>query len=147
MGTTLTGMWRPSASGPAIIFQVGDSRLYRYRAGELTQLTHDQSLYQQAIDNGITDNLPKRSLLLQAIGPAVDIKPDVKSHAIETGDLYMLCSDGLHNSVAHADIQDVLSTAAADGLESACRRLIALAKADGAPDNVTVILANLDAIC
>lgn len=144
MGTTLTGLWRPSASSPAIVFQVGDSRLYRYRAGELTQLTRDQSLYQQAIDAGMIDNLPKRSILLQAIGPAMHIKPDVKTYAIEAGDLFLLCSDGLHGSVAHAGIHDVLSTAAADGLESACRRLIALAKADGGPDNITVVLASLD---
>jgi protein phosphatase len=145
MGTTLTGMWRPFCGGPAIVFHVGDSRLYRYRNGQLTLLTVDQSLYQQALDAGLFDSLPARNMLWQAVGPAPRIKPDVKVYGLVAGDLFLLCSDGLHGSVAHADIEHVLSTSAADGLALSCQRLIDLAKEDGGRDNITVVLASFDA--
>lgn len=144
MGTTLTGMWRPFRGGPAVVFHVGDSRLYRYRDAQLTLLTIDQSLYQQALDAGIFDKLPGRNMLWQAVGPAARIKPEVKLHSIAAGDLFLLCSDGLHASVAHADMEHVLSMSTIDGLELSCQRLIALAKADGGRDNITVVLTCLD---
>ena len=145
MGTTLTGMWRPFCGGPAIVFHVGDSRLYRYRNAQLAPLTIDQSLYQQALDAGLLDSLPARNMLWQAVGPAPRIKPEVKVYGLAAGDLFLLCSDGLHGSVAHADIEHVLSTSAADGLALSCQRLIGLAKAEGGRDNITVILASFDA--
>jgi serine/threonine protein phosphatase PrpC len=144
MGTTLTGMWQPWPNGPLSVFQVGDSRLYRCRQGQLALLTRDQTLYQQAIDAGLIEGLPKRNLLLQAIGPASAIKPDVKTVAMEPGDLFMLCSDGLHGSVTHAEIEAVMAAARASGIEHACKQFIALAKADGGRDNITVVLVAAD---
>ncbi len=77
MGTTLTGCWQPRAGGPLLVFHVGDTRLYRFRDGGLTQLTRDHTVYQQALDAGLHHRLPSRNLLMQAVGPAGDVRPDL----------------------------------------------------------------------
>ena len=140
MGTTLTGLWRATEAGPLVVFHVGDSRLYRSRGGAFTLLTKDQTLYQQAVDAGMIDDLPKRNMLLQAMGPSPTIKPEIKVHALEPGDLFLLCSDGMYGSVAHAEMADVVATALSAGLEAVCQRLIDIAKTDGGRDNITVLL-------
>lgn len=140
MGTTLTGFWqyRP---GRIIVFHVGDSRLYRYRAGELVLLTRDHTLYQHAIDAGAIDNLPARNLLLQAIGPTSTLSPAIHTEQTQGGDLYLLCSDGLHGKVPAEEITRVLATASVDGIECCCANLIALANDFDGKDNVTAVLA------
>ena len=139
MGTTLTGMWQPSA-GPACVFHVGDTRLYRLRQGRLDQLTRDQTLYQDARDAGMHHNLPARNLLLQALGPACGVMPQLQTHEVATGDLFMLCSDGLHGVLADEHIACALGQAGSDNLGAACARLIEMAKRDGSQDNITVVL-------
>jgi protein phosphatase len=141
MGTTLTGFWRPSSTAPLVAFHVGDSRLYRLRGGVLEQLTRDQTLYQQALEAGMLDKLPARNLLLQAVGPARAVTPEVRSHAVMPGDVLMLCSDGLHGSVPHADIEGVLADMNEASLGQACGRLIEMAKSNGGRDNITVVVA------
>jgi serine/threonine protein phosphatase PrpC len=140
MGTTLTGMWQPVSGGPAYIFHVGDSRVYRYRGGQLAQLTHDQTLYQQALESGMTGNLPPRNLLLQAIGPGEEVRPDVFAHATAPGDLYLLCSDGLYGASTTEALAAILSQAATDNLHETCAALVEKAKQDGSRDNITAIL-------
>jgi protein phosphatase len=144
MGTTLTGFWKSFETGPLVVFHVGDSRLYRYRPGDLALLTRDHTLYQQAIESGAIDDLPPRNLLLQAVGPYPSVKPDVKSHALLRGDLLMLCTDGLHGSVPHAEMETVLAGADADNLQQSCAQLIALAKEYGGRDNITVVLTKCE---
>lgn len=141
MGTTLTGFWRASATAPLVAFHVGDSRLYRLRAGVLEQLTRDQTLYQQALESGMLDRLPARNLLLQAVGPARAITPEVRSHVPMPGDVLMLCSDGLHGSVPHAQIEGILTAASAGTLGQVCAQLLDAAKACGSRDNITAIVA------
>lgn len=141
MGTTLTGFWHSKAGGPLIVFHVGDSRLYRLRNGELSILTRDQTLYQQALEEGMSDNLPARNLLLQAIGPEDTATPDVKLCEAEEGDLFMLCSDGLYGNTPHAAIAEVLARANAQALDQCCADLIGLAKFYGSRDNITAVLA------
>lgn len=140
MGTTLTGFWQHHP-GRIIVFHVGDSRLYRYRAGELALLTRDHTLYQHAIDSGAVDNLPARNLLLQAIGPSSTALPAVHTEHVQGGDLYLLCSDGLHGKVPAEEIARVLAKASIDGIERCCANLIALANDLDGKDNVTVVLA------
>lgn len=140
MGTTLTGVWRPSADSPLVLFQVGDSRLYRQRDGQLEQLTRDQTLYQQALDAGMIENLPARNLLLQAMGPSPLVAPEVRSLLLQPGDVLMLCSDGLHGSVPHGEIAAALADTTEASLAPVCARLIALAKEYGGRDNITVLL-------
>lgn len=107
----------------------------------LEQLTRDQTLYQQALEAGMLDKLPARNLLLQAVGPSRAVTPEVRSHAVMPGDALMLCSDGLHGSVPHADIEGVLANVNEASLGQACERLIGMAKANGSRDNITVVLA------
>jgi len=140
MGTTLTGMWQPHADGPSFIFHVGDSRIYRYRDGQLVQLTHDQTLYQQALEAGMKGILPPRNLLLQAIGPGEEVRPDVFSHQMAPGDVYLLCSDGLYGATAHEALSALLANAAPDKLPETCAALVEKAKQDGSRDNITAVL-------
>jgi len=141
MGATLTGFWRPGPAAPLVVFHIGDSRLYRLRAGVLEQLTRDQTLYQQALEAGMVDRLPARNLLLQAVGPSPSVTAEVRAHDLHAGDVLMLCSDGLHGSVPHADIEQLLMGAYDDRLEHVCNRLIETAKACGGKDNITALVA------
>ncbi|WEF34745.1 PP2C family protein-serine/threonine phosphatase [Pseudoduganella chitinolytica] len=140
MGTTLTVLWRPVLDGPAYVGHVGDSRLYLLRAGRLAQLTRDQTLYQQALDAGRTTALPGRNLLLQALGPGPAVQPELLVQPVLPGDLYLLCSDGLHGETAPADLAAILATARDDNLHDCCAALVAQALADGSRDNVTAVL-------
>ena len=141
MGTTLSGFWRASSAAPLVVFHVGDSRLYRLRGGVLAQLTRDQTLYQQALEAGMLDQLPPRNLLLQAVGPSSTLTAEVRSHQTEPGDVLMLCSDGLHGSVPHGDIESALALSNQDNLAQVCARLIEMAKVYGSKDNITVLVA------
>ena len=140
MGTTLTGLWQPDEGGPLFVFHVGDTRLYRYRDGELTQLTRDQTLYQRAFDAGMRNNLPGRNLLLQALGPSCAIEPEFHLEALAPGDLFLLCSDGLHGACRSRAIADILETASPSNLGAACGELVEMAKQLGSRDNISVVL-------
>jgi serine/threonine protein phosphatase PrpC len=140
MGTTLTGVWQPAPGGPAFVFHVGDSRLYRLRGARLDQVTRDQTLYQQAVDAGFGGALPPRNLLLQALGPGPDIRPELLSQALAPGDLYLLCSDGLHGACSDQRIADVLARATPATLPDCCAELVETAKRDGSRDNITAVL-------
>ena len=140
MGTTLTGFWDSGHGGPLIVFHVGDSRLYRLRDGELSLLTRDQTMYQQALEEGQSEDLPARNLLLQAIGPQESVVPDVKACMPEPGDLFLLCSDGLYGNTPHAVMAGALAGAGAQTLDACCAELVELAKAHGSRDNITAVL-------
>jgi protein phosphatase len=141
MGTTLTGIWRPPGQSPFILFHVGDSRLYRQRNGLLEQLTRDQTMYQQAVDAGLFDNLPPRNMLLQAMGPSPAVSAEVRSLVVQPGDLLMLCSDGLHGSVPHGEIEMAMMGATPERLGTVCGQLIERAKECGSRDNITILIA------
>jgi len=142
MGSTLTGLQFLPALGAVLSFHVGDSRLYRYRDGVLVQLTRDQTAYQLALESGAPGELPPRNLLLQAIGPAPAVAPDFDYHEVRAGDLLLLCSDGLHGWVPHAEIADLLRHE--EQLHAACAGLLALSRRHASRDNVTVLLARFD---
>ncbi len=143
MGTTLTALL---SSGTRLgLAHVGDSRAYLLRDGEFSQLTHDQTLVQRMVDEGrITpeqaETHPQRSLLTQALDGRAGVEPDLSVREARRGDRYLLCSDGLSGYVAHETIAETLTIANAD---EAAERLIDLALAAGAPDNVTVVIADV----
>jgi protein phosphatase len=149
MGTTLTALWQSPQPGRLLVAHVGDSRLYRYRAGTLTLLTRDQTLYYQALENGQLDDLPGRNLLLQAVGPSARVEAEFATLHYQAGDLYLLCSDGLHGDVPHAAIAAVLAGAGADNLGQTCAELIAEAMRHGTRDNITavVLLCQTETAC
>ncbi len=145
MGTTLTCLMLLHSH--VIVGQVGDSRAYLWRKGRLTQITHDQSLVNQLLESGqITPEQAKlfehSNVILQALGVQEDVEVVLSTETVRRGDRLMLCSDGLVGVVSDEEIQDVLTNA--EHIEEATRRLIELARAGGGPDNITVIVAQVD---
>lgn len=121
---------------------VGDSRLYRYRDNELTQLTRDHShveelLQQGAIGPDEAENHPDNNVITRAVGAAEELYVDVNVFDTRIGDTYMLCSDGLYNVVDRENIIYCLNNFSA---EEAVSSLISKALENGAPDNVSVII-------
>ncbi len=145
MGTTLSGIWQAAEDGPLYLFHIGDSRIYRLRQGQLQQLTRDQTVYQLAVEAGELDNLPSRNLLLQALGPAPMVVPELHAHTLAAGDLYMLCSDGMYGATDDTRMRIILDRTRADNLETSCSQLIKMAKGDGSRDNITVLLIHCPA--
>jgi protein phosphatase len=101
-------------------------------------------MYQDAVDAGATENLPPRNLLLQAIGPSSDVHPALRIQAVQPGDLYLLCSDGLYGATPDERIAALLADTRPDELGECCKQLIATALHDGSRDNITVVLFHCD---
>jgi protein phosphatase len=142
MATTLTAL--VAAGQSVLVLHIGDSRAYRLRAGEWRQLTRDDSLVQGLVDSGaLTDaeaqRHPARSVVLQALngGP---VEPHVEVLDLAAGDRYLVCSDGLSDYVDAGLIARVLA-AEADA-ERCCAALLAAALEQGAPDNVSCVVAD-----
>jgi protein phosphatase len=137
MGTTVVGAYFSQNNQRAYIAHVGDSRCYRMRAGELTQLTVDHTLGNAGI-SGRTS-----TILARAVGIEPDVEVDVTVESPLPGDLYLLCSDGLTRSV---DDDHILATLVmTPDLDRASADLIESAKANGGRDNITAILVRVDA--
>lgn len=127
-----------------VIAQVGDSRAYLFRKGVLTQITRDQSLAGALIESGTLDQAQAKdfihsNVILQALGVEPDVAPTLSSIALCRGDVVLICSDGLSGPVYDDEMQSILG--AESDLAKACDLLIEGAKEEGAPDNVTVVLA------
>lgn len=142
MGTTLVaGYW----TGDTVYFvNVGDSRAYRIAKDGIVQITKDHSLVQQMIDRGeITPaqgrHHPRRNIITRAVGSERFVTCDIFAVPIRPGDCYLLCSDGLTNTVEEAELHRVI-LAAADA-EAACMTLVTTAVESGARDNVTAVVA------
>ena len=143
MGTTVTGLYW---LGERIaMVHVGDSRAYLLRDGELIQITHDHTYVQTLVDAGrITEQEatvhPRRSLLMRALDGMNPVEADLSVRESRAGDRYMLCTDGLSGVVGPDDMALILG----DGEPTGCvTRLVDLALERGAPDNVTVVIADL----
>jgi len=143
MGTTVTGLYW--LGGRVAIVHVGDSRAYLFRNDDLTQLTHDHTYVQTLVDAGrITEEQaathPKRSLLMRALDGMNPVEADLSVREARIGDRYLLCSDGLSGFVDEADIAGALTMSDPTGCVT---RLVDLALERGAPDNVTVVVADV----
>lgn len=143
MATTLTAMV-VTEDGLAI-GHIGDSRAYAWRGRTLTQLTRDDTYVQGLVDNGVISaeearRHPQRSLVTQAINGS-EIAPTYALVTPLLGDRFLLCSDGLSDYVDDKKIADAL--AEYPDLERCARRLIDLALEVGAPDNVSVVVADV----
>ncbi len=145
MGTTMTAVF--ALRDRLYIAQVGDSRAYLLRKGKLVQVTKDQSLISQLIEDGTlteeeAEKLGGRNIILQALGVEADVKIASKSVEVLDGDTLVLCSDGLSGMVKDPEIQATLDREA--DLEKAARTLIRMANEAGGRDNITVILARFE---
>ena len=128
----------------------GDSRLYRWRGNQLTQVTRDHSFSQELLDAGmITEEearvLPAKNLVTRAIGASPQIEPEVGNHPILAADQYLLCSDGLTEMIDDPLIAAILAGADAN-LALAAQRLVDAAVAAGGRDNVSVVLVRADPV-
>jgi protein phosphatase len=140
MATTLTlflGMW------PWIyILQVGDSRLYRLRNGELEQVTRDQTMAQELLDLGVmAPSEASRSRLSHVLSSAIggqSSMPIVTRIAAEWHNVHLLCSDGLTRHVTDERIKEVLSTMTS--AKQACETLLQEALDGGGSDNISVVI-------
>ncbi|MEO8798236.1 MAG: protein phosphatase 2C domain-containing protein [Polyangiaceae bacterium] len=144
MGATLTAAC--VHDGVVDIAQVGDSRAYLFRDGRLRQLTIDQTWVQTQVDLGrmtqaeaATSSL--RNVLAAAMGGGREVRPVVERFGLAPRDLLLLCSDGLTNELADAEIAAILTVESSPAAASA--RLLRAAYTSGAHDNVTVLLATI----
>jgi len=140
MGTTIVGIWFYSGLEFAVIFNVGDSRLYRFRGGKMIQLTVDHSLYEKWKTEGMKGPAPKKNIITRAVGPMQSVDPDVNAQRAIPGDLFLICSDGLTGMIDDPTIEEVLSQTDPKNLEKYARELIDLANQNGGKDNVSAIL-------
>ena len=126
------------------VAHVGDSRLYRLRGTTLQQLTRDHSVLQQEIAAGLITPeqaaiSKKRNLITRALGAAPLLEVELHEHDFQSGDIALLCSDGLTDMVPEQQIADLLHANRSD-LPQACAQLVACANARGGQDNVSVVL-------
>ena len=146
MGTTVSAILR---SGSQIaIAHIGDSRIYLLRDGTLKQITADHTFVQRLVDSGrITPEEaavhPRRSVLMRVLGD-VDAAPEIDTTVFDVlaGDRWLLCSDGLSSYVSDDKIAQALKSLPA--VKDAADRLVKESLDQGAPDNVTVVIVDID---
>jgi serine/threonine protein phosphatase PrpC len=161
MGTTIVAAMFAPRSKRVTVAHVGDSRAYRIRGSEITQLTRDHSLVSDAahmapwLSAEEVAQLPP-NVITRALGIREDVSVDLFSEDTELGDIYLLCSDGLCGTLSDAQMRDVVLRHVAgplgeasggekdEGLDKACAELVDRANYFGGPDNITVILCRLD---
>lgn len=140
MGTTVTLLW--AARDRMILAQVGDSRCYLLRDGELRQMSRDHSLVEQLLSEGLITaeeaaHHPYRNVITRAVGSAIGVEVDVSAFERQAGDLWLLCSDGLHGLVEKEKLETLLKTG---DLEAAAQALLETALENGGKDNISLIL-------
>jgi protein phosphatase len=143
MGTTLVAL--RLEGGRYELAWVGDSRIYRLRAGELAQLTRDHSLVQDLVESGEITAAearvhPKRNIITRALGALSSPAPKVgrREGSVHAGDVFLLCTDGLNGELADDRIRFILVDSRDP--QDAARRLVAAAVAAGGQDNVTAVV-------
>jgi serine/threonine protein phosphatase PrpC len=145
MGTTCTAL--AVAGGEAFAAHVGDSRLYMMRDGKVYLLTEDHSAVMEMVKLGLITMEEARThedknVILRALGTAPEVEvATLEPFRVRAGDKYLLCSDGLYDLVTDEEIGRELS--AAEDIHAAGERLIAVAKARGGHDNITVGIVEL----
>jgi protein phosphatase len=128
------------------IAHVGDSRLYRLRGDEFSQLTKDHSVRQELIDCGFytpeqARHSPNRNLVTRALGVSNKVSVEIQEFKVLTQDIYLLCSDGLNDMLDDEDMQAILSNSN-QTLEQTAQSLVEAANNRGGEDNISVILAS-----
>ena len=143
MGTTTSAL--VLRNDQAWFAHVGDSRIYRVRNEQIEQLTEDHSLVASMVREGLlttkeAENHPRRNVLQRSMGVAEEVEIDVRGpFEIQAGDVFILCSDGLHGVVKEDEIKQYASLP----LDEAADHYVKLALERGAPDNVTVLVARI----
>jgi len=146
MGTTCVALY--FLDDHLIVGHVGDSRCYRVRGTELSQMTEDHSLINDYIRmKRVTpeeaENWPHKNVIVRALGMKESVQVDIFTEVPRVGDTYMLCSDGLTGMLKDDVIQHILMTE--KDLDRAVDRLITAANEEGGVDNISVVLARVEA--
>ena len=145
MGTTLTAAYVDDAH--VAIAHVGDSRAYLFRDGTLQRLTQDHSLVDELVRRGkLTEEQaaehPQRSIITLALGPEPDVEVDTWTYPGRSGDVILLCSDGLTSMIPEERVRAILDSH--ENLDAAAETLINEANEAGGRDNITVVLFRLE---
>ncbi len=142
MGTTIVGCL--VAGDKAYIGHVGDSRAYRVREGRIEQLTRDHSLledYKEAKPDMTEEeerNFPHKNVITRALGMRETVQVDIRAHQIKSGDVFLLCSDGLSGMVTDDQMAQIANNA--KSLERAVAELVDAANRAGGTDNITILM-------
>jgi serine/threonine protein phosphatase PrpC len=120
----------------------GDSRLYLVRGGRIAQLSRDHTEAQELVDKGVlradeAKTWPRRNVVTRALGVQDQPELDIDHGALQPGDVFVICSDGL---TTHVDDQEILARVTGAEPQAACDALVALALERGGSDNVTVVV-------
>lgn len=143
MGTTLTALL--IRDGRVALLHVGDSRCYRLRGNTFEQLTHDHTVLQELLDSGTisiseAQDHPQRSMLTQVLMGEGSVAPVLMVYEVNSKDRFLLCSDGLSSVLTEKEIKSLLKKSNRD---EAVEALIEATYVNGAPDNVTVVVADV----
>lgn len=147
MGTTVIAL--VLQENTAFSAHVGDSRLYRFRGRGLEMLTIDHSQVMEMVRHGIITmeqarNHDDKNVILRAVGTQEEVEVEVsEAFAFETGDTFLLCSDGLNDMLDDEEIAQILANET--DIHSACEQLIAAAKESGGHDNITTGIVRIAA--
>ena len=141
MGSTLTGFM--VVGEHAYIVNVGDSRTYMVRAGQIYQLTTDHSLVGQLVAGGLIQpedvyTHPQRSQIFRSLGDKHNVQIDIFKQQLHPGDILISCSDGLWEMVRNPQIESILNQA--PNPQVACSQLIEAANTNGGEDNVSAVV-------
>ncbi len=146
MGTTIVTVMFTRDGKQVIVGHVGDSRCYRIRDEQITQLTSDHSLVSEVteiapwLSEEEVSQLPS-NVITRALGMAPDVVVDLLTTETREGDTYLLCSDGLNGMLSDDEI--LATVGAEDELDEICRKLIDKANAAGGIDNTTIVMARV----
>ncbi len=132
----------------AFIGHVGDSRVYRIRHGVMEQVTEDHSLLNdykrmKEMSGEEVQNFPHKNVVVRALGLAEQVKVDVIVEESVLGDVYLLCTDGLTDMLTDDEISEIVQ--GHERLDSACAKLIEAANDAGGKDNITAVIARVEA--
>ncbi|NDI16213.1 MAG: Stp1/IreP family PP2C-type Ser/Thr phosphatase [Actinobacteria bacterium] len=150
MGTTLAAVipLPASATEPQrmVVTNVGDSRVYLWRAGELKQVSVDHSYVQELVSEGLVTPEearvhPRRNIVTRALGIEGDVNADAWVVPMIVGDRYVVCSDGLVDEVEDAELARIVS--GSDSAEVVAQQLVDAANANGGRDNITVVVVDV----
>jgi len=129
------------------IAHVGDSRMYRLRSDRFEQVSMDHSLLQELVDRGFysaeeAQRAANKNYVTRALGVEPNVEVELQEAAVQKGDVYVLCSDGLSDMVEDDDIHLTISTFSAN-LDTVAKQLIQLANDNGGRDNVSAVMAQV----
>ncbi|MEI6079982.1 MAG: Stp1/IreP family PP2C-type Ser/Thr phosphatase [bacterium] len=144
MGTTLVCVFFYGAK--CYIAQVGDSRVYLHREGDLWKITEDHSLVNEQVRSGLitrsqADKLAYKNVITRSVGFEEIVEVDVYVRELQSGDLFLLCSDGLTSMINDDEIKSNIDP---DDIKKSVNDLIDAANNAGGYDNVSVIIARVD---